>query len=479
MKHIKLFSKYAIGLLLSLLAALITTPIITRMISTDEMGKYSMFITLGTLISSVLFLGLDQSYVRFYYDEDETDRVDLLRKCLRFPLYFSIAASILLILAYKLFTPIIIGRPSIYLAFVFDIYIIGLVLNRFGLLKVHMGKKAITYSLLNVLRKLSYLLIAIILYYTTLGDQSWTLIIAVTGAEIVLLGTTYLAEQNDWKTNGHLLKTSFHKLMIYGLPFIFSTTVTHVFYSTDKLMMKALTDYDQIGLYSGAQNIVNILAQIERIFTLFWTPVAYEHFSENPDDKNFFIRVNEIISYVMLTISILLLCTKDLIVLFLGAKYREAVYIFPFLAFMPIMFAVSETTVMGINFAKKSEYHVWISIICAIFNAIENYFLINRWGAKGAAISTGLAYVVFFLLRTIFANHVYPVQFKIIKFLFACSLVYALAIAASFYRVTIIYLLAALVILFVISLLYLDVLKMISKIFKAKIENFIDKKNAD
>lgn len=69
MKLLKAFSKYAIGTLLVLVVGFITTPILTRMISTSEMGKYSMFMTLGNLISTLLCLGLDQSYLRFYNDE--------------------------------------------------------------------------------------------------------------------------------------------------------------------------------------------------------------------------------------------------------------------------------------------------------------------------------------------------------------------------------------------------------------------------
>ena len=75
MRLLKQFAKYATGSLFALLAGLITTPILTRLISTEEMGKYSMFITIGSLIASILYLGLDQSYVRFYFDEKKETRV--------------------------------------------------------------------------------------------------------------------------------------------------------------------------------------------------------------------------------------------------------------------------------------------------------------------------------------------------------------------------------------------------------------------
>ena len=71
-------------------------------------------------------------------------------------------------------------------------------------------------------------------------------------------------------------------------------------------MMKELTDYSQIGLYTGAQNIVNLLTQVQTVFSTFWVPVAFEHFSKNPEDKDFYIRVNKIVSCGMLLIFVLI-----------------------------------------------------------------------------------------------------------------------------------------------------------------------------
>ena len=460
MNYFKNFIKYSAGAILTLIVGLITTPILTRLITTEEMGKYSMFITLGSLFSSILYLGLDQSYVRFYNDEREDSRVYLLRKCILVPTIATLFVSSIVLVAYHQISEIIIGQTSLFVSLVFSVYLLGLVIDRFWLLKVRMAQKAGLYSLLNIIRKLSYLLCAVILYYQITGNSSWTLIIAVTVAEGVLLLCARFAEHGNWHIKDKNLLTSTTQLFLYGLPFVFSTTITHIFNSTDKLMLKALSNYHEIGLYSGAQNIVNLLTQVQMVFTTFWMPVAYEHYSKNPDEKDFFVKVNKIISYGMMIIAILLLCTKDIVVLFLGKNYQGAVFIFPFLAFMPIMYTVSESTVMGINFMKKSSYHVWISVACACANAVGNYFLIKAFGAKGAAISTGLSYVLFFVLRTILANKVYPIKFATGKFMICCVMVYALAVVSSFQRTSILFLILCFGVTLIISVLYRDVIKM-------------------
>ena len=154
----------------------------------------------------------------------------------------------------------------------------------------------------------------------------------------------------------------------------------------------------------------------------------------------------------MLLIAILLLCTR-ISSCYFGKKYRDAVYVFPFLAFMPIMYTVSESTVMGINFMKKSSYHVWISLISAVTNVIGNYFLIKSFGAKGAAISTGLSYIVFFIARTVLANKVYKINFALGRFFVSIVVVYFLAIMASFMNVTPLFLSVAIITTIVVSFL--------------------------
>lgn len=90
---------------------------------------------------------------------------------------------------------------------------------------------------------------------------------------------------------------------------------------------------------------------------------------------------------------------------------------------------------------------------------IGNYFLIKSFGAKGAAISTGLSYIVFFIARTVLANKVYKINFALGRFFVSIVVVYFLAIMASFMNVTPLFLSVAIITTIVVSFLYRDILK--------------------
>lgn len=111
-----------------------------------------------------------------------------------------------------------------------------------------------------------------------------------------------------------------------------------------------------------------------------------------------------------------ILC-KDLFVMLLGNKYQEAAQIIPFLMFEPIMYTISETTATGIVVQKKSKYQMLIAGVSCITNFFGNWLLTPLMGARGAALSTGVSYIVFFAMRTVLANKVFYVDYHLKNFM--------------------------------------------------------------
>ena len=69
----------------------------------------------------------------------------------------------------------------------------------------------------------------------------------------------------------------------------------------------------------------------------------------------------------------------------------------------PLFYTLSETTVVGIGITRKSAYSMAASVIAVLVSVIGNYFLVPIYGAAGAAVSTAIAFWVFFFLRTEFS----------------------------------------------------------------------------
>ena len=67
----KSFLELGVGTIIYFFISAIVTPIITRIVSPDEYGRWSLFVIYGTLGSNILLFGIDQAFVRYYYVEDD------------------------------------------------------------------------------------------------------------------------------------------------------------------------------------------------------------------------------------------------------------------------------------------------------------------------------------------------------------------------------------------------------------------------
>lgn len=457
-KLLKKFMEFGIGSIITLLVGFISSPIITRLITPEQNGKFSMFMTIGNLLLVIVVLGLDQAYVRFFYDEEEENRGILLKSCLKIPLIISAIISVIMLIFYKQLSIYIIGQKSFIVIILLIVYLITNILLRFATLQIRMSQKAKLYSFVNIVQKIANLVFVILIFYI-FNNSYITLIIAAVISTIVAMLISIIAEKDVWVKESVVrsLKTSRSEILRYGVPLVFSMAITWIFQSTDRIVIKQFSGYEELGLYNGAMTIIALLNAVQSTFTTFWTPVAFEKYSLEPNNKEFFRKINSIVTVSMLVIAILLISSKDLIVLLLGEKYRQAMFIFPYLVFMPIMYTISETTVIGINFKKKPNEHIKIATISAVINLIGNIILVPRFGAIGAAISTGISYIIFFATRTYISNKYFKIDYKIWRFSVCTLLTYILATYSSFHKFNSVIALLTILILITIAVLYKEI----------------------
>jgi O-antigen/teichoic acid export membrane protein len=97
------------------------------------------------------------------------------------------------------------------------------------------------------------------------------------------------------------------------------------------------------------------------------------------------------------------------------------------------MYTLSEVTVGGINYRNKTYWHLAIAVIAAVVNYALNMLLVPNLGAKGAAISTGLSYIVFFYSRTYISNYLFPIRINSFKLHGSVLVFIALGLVNTFF----------------------------------------------
>src|SRR5699024_3255943 len=162
---IKQFLKFSYGSWLGLFLGLASTMIITRILSPDALGKASMFDLLLQVGMIITIFGTDQSFVRFFYEEEESKRGALLYNTLKIPWLSTIGMLIIVFAFYQPITNFLVGEPNFIIVIWLALGIIGQLLRRYAQLVIRMQQKGNLYSLLQIFYRVFNLLFILIFFY--------------------------------------------------------------------------------------------------------------------------------------------------------------------------------------------------------------------------------------------------------------------------------------------------------------------------
>lgn len=429
---IKKFLSFSIGGYVNALIGLLTVPIVTRMLSPEQYGIASLILIIVEMLVVFCSLALDQSFVRFFYEVEEEERGKLLQDCLYYPVFITIFSSLIIFIFRNQISMFILGKKEKVIWIIIVFSIVALIIKSFAFLVVRMQQKGGLYSFFYILIKVVEFSF-ILLFFKIYGNDYKVIVLAILFSTLITSLLMIVVERKIWKLGGKR-KIEKKELLNFSAPLVLTLALTWVFGSSDKITIKIFSNLKELGLYSGAFRIVSVISVIQTGFTSFWTPFIYERYSKNPDDLVFYKKANDYLSLIFFLIGFSILATRNIIIILLGEKYYDSLFIVPMLIFVPIMYLISETTMMGIGFKKKSKYFLYISIIVAIFNIIGNILLVPKYGAKGAAISTGISYIMFFSLRTYFSLKLINFGFNLKRIYMVTILLLCYALYLSFYN---------------------------------------------
>lgn len=394
--------KFAIGPLGGAIIGFITVPVTTWLVDPEQFGLTTMFTLFQTLLTSFIYLGLDQAYGREYNNRKYTKSQLLFNSMLPSIL---ISAITMIILACFM-VPISIylfGEVNYLLMNCLIIWLPFVVMERFLLLDIRMQEKGLQYSMYNILTKIfvMFLTIGLLLGY----ERTYTSIVLGTVLSQIISCTIliFMSRKQFCFKNNQIDFALIKQMLKFGLPILPSIIIVWVLNSSDRLALNYYSTIDEIGIYFAAMKLVTALNMIQSIFASFWVPMAYRWHEEGVE-KEQFEKVSYGLGVFMGALFIGVLLFKQIMVMILSPEYSEAQYILPFLLFSPIMYTMSETTTLGIAFSRKTYFNIWVSLIAAIVNLVVNFTLVPLIGGVGAAMGTGIAYIAFFWARTLISR---------------------------------------------------------------------------
>ncbi|MFW6017049.1 MAG: lipopolysaccharide biosynthesis protein, partial [bacterium] len=377
---IKRLFGFSIGPIVSAMLGFLSVPITTWLVSPDNFGKASMFTMAISLISLFLYLGLDQAFVREF--NAVKNKQELLWNSIIIPLVFSIGSSIIIIFYSKEISVLLFGSYEKFIIKIVAAAIPIIVIRRFNELIIRMQEKAKLYSAIIITQKLiDFLLLIVLLLYFEKSFKS--IIFANILSQFIIVLISIFINRSFWKYKFTVNKALINKLIKFGLPIVPASIFGWLLHSMDKIALRSFADFSELGIYATAFKIVTLVNIIKQSFGNFWIPTAYRWYEDNVENSHY-EKVSHFLMVILALVFSGIILSKDWIFLLLGAEYRNASIIVPFLLFYPLMNTLVSTTNLGIVFLRKTFYKIPIFAITSLLNLFGNYLLVPRMGALGA-----------------------------------------------------------------------------------------------
>lgn len=420
---------FALGPVGGALLGIISLPIIAWFFSQEDVGKMALLQVVLSFATLFFTLGLDQGYVREFHDS--LNKPQLLKSSV-LPGFTLLLVSLMTCLLFGSFlSELVFSIQSTFVSWMLAIALLSSFLSRFLSLVLRMNERGLAFSMSQVLPK-AFVLFIILSYVQLDIEKTFESLLLANTLSIVFACLIF-----SWntRTEWHLsfsCKTDIQQLKImlrFGFPLIFSGIAFWGLTSIDRVMLSRWSNYSELAIYSVSVSFSAAATIFQSVFSTVWAPTVYKWASNN-EGHDKVIMVNR---YVLMLV-VILFCLAGLfswiVPLILPSEYTSVQWILVACIAYPLLYTLSETTVVGIGISRKSSYAMLAAVLALFVNLLCNYLLIPLFGAAGAASSTALSFWFFLVCRTEFSIHVWRPMPRIALYSFTFMAVIGAVIGA-------------------------------------------------
>jgi O-antigen/teichoic acid export membrane protein len=397
--NLQLIKSFSVGPIVSAILGLILLPVLSWSFSVEDIGRFSIMLSLSSLVIMVITIGLDQAYVREYHEENNKNA--LFKTCFIPSLIFFCIISI---------PALILSIPE--LIFDYDKHIINIlcIVSLFFILVIRfsgnilrMQGRGIAFSINQISQKLIFLPLVVIWisigYISNFTSLLGLFFISVGITCFIAIFNVHPVIQGIFHSNFDL--KLFKKICLYSWPIVLSGLSFWVLTSIDRFFLKSFVSYEELGVYSMSVSFAAGALILQSIFSIVWAPFIYKIISEEEDENSTPTILNAVRYVVFIGISMWLILSmlSPLIPLFLPEEYSQIHFLFLLSLSYPMLYLLSEVCGIGLGITRKTKYILYASLTALCVNLILNIYLIPLFQATGAAIASAISFLTFLFIK--------------------------------------------------------------------------------
>ena len=403
---------------LSIIFGLFAMIIIARVLGSSGQGKYTLAILLPNLLYTLLNSGLSVSTV-FYLGQKKYSDSQIYSTNLFTSLLLSIASIFIGLIIIFFFKDYFFESLTVKLL-LYTLLIIPLLFTQKNIQTIFQGKEDFEkFNMIIILNQLGLLLFAILFVLILQMGVFGAILSFFMSQFLMLLASFYFLKKyynlfipNQVSIN--YVKDSF----IFGLKGHISNILSFINYRIDIFIIAYFLDDIAVGLYSVAVLISERIWLVSQAVS----SVLFARVANLSDDleRNRFTSLASRNTLLITFVGglILALISHWFINLFFGGSYSQSVI--PFLYLIPGVVIFSMSKVLANDFIGRGypQINTYIAFVTALCNLGLNFWLIPKYGIKGAAIATTSSYLLDTLMKSCYfslKNNISFSEFYFIK----------------------------------------------------------------
>lgn len=367
----------------------ITVPIFTRLLTAEQYGTYSLYLSWFQILTIVTSLYLYHGVFNNGMTKFDGDR-DVYISSMQ-GLTLTITASIFCVyFVARDYWSNLLGLAPVLIFMMFvemsvaPAYHFWLGRQRFENRYKRLVAVTLTKSIVNPILGLIMVLVA--------QDKSTARIVSVVITEVVFCGCLMIVQFAKGKRFVHFDYWKYAlSLAIPLLPHYLSGMILN---QGDRVMIGRMVGKSEVAFYSVAYSIGMLVQIVTQAINNSFTPWMYQKIKAND-----YSGIKRIINFLLVIIAVaaagLMMCSPELVLIFGSEKYASAVYVIPPVAASVFFIFLYNLLAIPQFYFEHTRFLAISSIIAAVVNIILNFFFIKVFGFIAAGYTTLACYVLY------------------------------------------------------------------------------------
>ncbi len=376
--------------------SVITTPIFTRLLSTEEYGNYNDFDSwlkiITIFVSLHLYSGVyTQGMIRF-----SEDRRRFSSSIQGLTLLLAVSWTVIYLLFMKYWNNLFDLTTVQMLAMLVMIW----ATSAFNLWA---GEQRVEYKYQKLV--IATLIVSIakpvigIIFVKNAEDKVTARILGLMLVELVCYTGFFIVQMIRGKQ--FCSKKYWKHALMFNLPLLPHYLSQTVLNSSDRIMIKRMVGPSEAGIYSLAYSISQIMTLFNTALSQTLSPWIYQKIKEKKAQD--IPRIGYLSLGIIAVANLALIAVApEVVYIFAPEEYREAIWVIPPVAMSVLLMFSYDLFAKFQFYFEKTTFVMIASIIGAGLNVILNFICIKQFGYLAAGYTTLFCYIIYVTMHYIF-----------------------------------------------------------------------------